>query len=95
MQESTIKFNLAYMRLLCGLLLFSIIDYCLFRSFYRRGHLVFCHGFNYYFSTLSKLIPTKLTDFHLIFHDFFLINHSCLFFVHYKNFVPKQNSLGK
>ena len=30
MQESTIKSNFAYMRLLCGLLLFSIVDCCLY-----------------------------------------------------------------
>ena len=41
MQESTIKFNLAYMRLLCGLLLFSIIDYCLLPEFLSSGSLTF------------------------------------------------------
>ena len=75
MQESTIKFNLAYMRLLCGLLLFSIIDYCLLSDFLSSGHLAFC--FNYYFFNFVQTIPTKLTDFHLIFHDFSLINYSC------------------
>ena len=41
MQESTIKFNLAYMRLLCGLLLLSIIDYCLLSDFLSSGSLSF------------------------------------------------------
>ena len=50
MQESTIKSNFTYMRLLCGLLLFPIIDCCFHScrnlkpwvSLSCRGHSVFC-----------------------------------------------------
>ena len=64
MQESTIKSNFAYMRLLCGLLLFSIIDCCLYScrnlkpcvSLSCRSHSVFCFsGLTVAFSHSSKL----------------------------------------
>ena len=65
MQESTIKSNFAYMRLLCGLLLFSIIDCCLYSCrnlrpcvlLSCRGHSVFCFnsGLTVAFSHSSKL----------------------------------------
>ena len=64
MQESTIKSNFAYMRLLCGLLLFSIVDCCLYScrnlkpcvSLSCRDHSVFCFsGLTVAFSHSSKL----------------------------------------
>ena len=64
MQESTIKSNFTYMRLLCGLLLFSIIDCCLYScrnlkpcvSLSCRGHSVFCFsGLTVAFLHSSKL----------------------------------------
>ena len=63
-QESTIKSNFTYMRLLCGLLLFSIIDCCLYScrnlkpcvSLSCRGHSVFCFsGLTVAFLHSSKL----------------------------------------
>ena len=66
MQESTIKSNFAYKRLLCGLLLFSIIDCCLYScgslkpcvSLSCRDHSVFCFnsGLTVAFSHSSKLL---------------------------------------
>ena len=65
MQESTIKSNFTYMRLLCGLLLFSIIDCCLYScrnlkpcvSLSCRGHSVFCFsGLTVAFLHSSKLL---------------------------------------
>ena len=64
MQESTIKSNFTYMRLLCGLLLFSIVDCCLYScrnlkpcvSLSCRGHSVFCFsGLTVAFLHSSKL----------------------------------------
>ena len=65
MQESTIKSNFTYMRLLCGLLLFPIIDCCFHScrnlkpwvSLSCRGHSVFCFnsGLTVAFSLSSKL----------------------------------------
>ena len=64
MQESTIKSNFTFMRLLCGLLLFSIIDCCLYScrnlkpciSLSCRGHSVFCFsGLTVAFLHSSKL----------------------------------------
>ena len=85
-QESTIKSNFTYMRLLCGLLLFSIID-CCFYSWNLEFHflvgvtqfsaltlalqLLFHFLRNYYFLPLFKVIPPKLTHFQLIFQTFF------------------------
>ena len=65
MQESTIKSNFAYMRLLCGLLLLSIVDCCLYScrnlkpcvSLSCRGHSVFCFsGLTVAFLHSSKLL---------------------------------------
>ena len=66
MQESTIKSNFTYMRLLCGLLLFPIIDCCFHScrnlkprvSLSCRGHSVFCFnsGLTVAFSLSSKLL---------------------------------------
>lgn len=95
MQESTIKSNFAYMRLLCGLLLFnSCRNLKPYVSLCCRGRSFFCFNsgltvafshsskLSFFFLALFKLIPTKLTHFQLLFQDF------CSF----KNLVHKQIS---
>lgn len=95
MQESTIKSNFAYMRLLCGLLLFnSCRNLKPYVSLCCRGRSLSCFNsgltvafshsskLSFFFLALFKLIPTKLTHFQLLFQDF------CSF----KNLVHKQIS---
>ena len=78
MQESTIKSNFTYMRLLCGLLLFSIID-CCFYSWNLEFHflvgvtqfsaltlalqLLFHFLRNYFFFTFVQSDTTKTYTF--------------------------------